>query len=214
MGTLVSGSWELAGQARRDFADVAAQLDDDQWGAETWCQGWTPHHVLAHLVWHIEQTVPSLLIAMVRSRFDFNKAADRAAWELAKRPREELLTELRARSNEKPPIPTAPESGSVMDTAVHTQDLRRMFGLDGTLSAEIVRVGLDFLTTHRNARFVFNTERLDGLQFVATDLDWSYGTGPTVEGAGEAIMMSLLGRPSLSELQGTGRATFGSRLAD
>jgi hypothetical protein len=50
----VSVAWESAGRARRDFVDLAEQLGDEQRAEETLCAGWTPQHVLGHMVWHIE----------------------------------------------------------------------------------------------------------------------------------------------------------------
>ena len=202
----MSGEWELASQARNDFADMVDQLDESQWAVETLCAGWTPHHVLAHLVWHTEVTIPSLFASMARSRFDFKKAAGRAASELAKRPRDELLTELRSRADKKTSIPGAPASGSVTDTAIHTQDVRRALGLSGELRSETVRSSLDFVTTNRWGKSVM--ESIDGLRLTATDIGWSYGSGPSVEGPGEALLMSLAGRPALSELGGDGIETF------
>jgi uncharacterized protein (TIGR03083 family) len=209
----MSGHWHVAGQARNDFADMVEQLDDGQWATETLCPGWTPHDVLAHLVWHTELTVPSLLVAMVRWRFDFDHAAGRAAEELAKRPREQLLAELRSRADEKSSIPGAPESGSVTDTAIHTQDVRRALELPGALDAETVRTGLDFLTNHKNAKYLMDPSSITGLRLAATDIGWSSGTGPAVEGNGEALLMSLTGRPTLAELSGDGVELLATRLA-
>jgi uncharacterized protein (TIGR03083 family) len=208
----MSNEWELAGRARLDFADLVEGLDDDQWADETLCPGWTPQHVLGHLVWHTELTVPSLVGAMVRSRFDFAKAADRAASELANRPRVDLIAALRERANNKPSIPGLPETGSVTDTAIHTQDIRRALDLDGTLDPQTVRIGLEFLTTHKNAKYLMETKAISGLQLVASDLDWSYGSGPLIEGPGEAIIMSLTGRSALAELAGDGLAELTERL--
>lgn len=209
----MSVEWELAGRARIGFAEMAADLDEGQWATETLCPGWTPHDVLAHLVWHTELTVPSLLMAMARSGFDFGKAAGRAASELAKRPRDQLLADLRSRADKKSSIPGAPESGSVTDTAIHTQDVRRALGLSGELSPETLRIALDFLTTNRNAKFLMDPKAKDGLRLVATDIDWSFGSGPSVEGPGEALIMSLTGRPATSGLAGDGLDTLTKRLA-
>jgi hypothetical protein len=44
-----------------------------------------------------------------------------------------------------------------------------------------------------------------GLRLVATDLDWSHGSGPEVRGPGEALMVALAGRPlALAALAGDG----------
>jgi uncharacterized protein (TIGR03083 family) len=209
----MSGAWESAGRARRDFAEMAEQLSDEQWTAETLCWGWTPQHILGHLVWHIELSVSSLLFAMVKSRLDFDKAADGAASQLAKRSSRELLTELRDRADERSSVPGVVETGLVTDTAIHTQDVRRAVGLEGVISPESALISLRFLTTHRNAKYMMDPKTKEGLRFVATDVDWSYGSGSLVEGPSEAIIMSLTGRPGLSELAGDGLATLTARLS-
>ena len=63
-------------------------------------------------------------------------------------------------------------------------------------------------------RSVFGARRrTKGLRFEATDVDWSWGDGPTVRGPGEALVMAMLGRAHpLPELDGDGLATFGPRV--
>lgn len=52
-------------------------------------------------------------------------------------------------------------------------------------------------------------KRLRGPRLPATDLDWSTGDGPTVEGPGEALLMAMAGRPAtLPELSGPGTPTL------
>ena len=52
-----------------------------------------------------------------------------------------------------------------------------------------------------------------GLRFEATDLDWTAGSGPTVRGTAEALMLALTGRPVvLAELAGDGVAALRRRL--
>jgi hypothetical protein len=48
---------------------------------------------------------------------------------------------------------------------------------------------------------------------VATDLDWSHGSGPEVRGSGEALLMAMAGRrAALDDLDGPGKAKFAQRL--
>jgi hypothetical protein len=57
-------------------------------------------------------------------------------------------------------------------------------------------------------------ERIRRLCLMATDLDWTTGNGPTVEGPGEAPLMALAGRPAaLPELSGPGVPTLAERVA-
>jgi len=39
-------------------------------------------------------------------------------------------------------------------------------------------------------------QRIRGLRLTATDVDWTTGNGPPVEGTGEALLMALAGRPA------------------
>ena len=61
--------------------------------------------------------------------------------------------------------------------------------------------------------------RLRGVQLVATDVDWSVGAGPAVEGPVEALLLLLTGRaaaldrlsgPGLDRLDLPGRAAPGT----
>ena len=56
-------------------------------------------------------------------------------------------------------------------------------------------------------------KRLRGLTLAATDLPWTTGKGPAVEGPGEALLMAMAGRPAaLPELFGPGLATLAARI--
>ena len=49
---------------------------------------------------------------------------------------------------------------------------------------------------------------------VATDVDWSHGSGPEVSGPGEALLLAASARPAgLPELDGEGVAALRERLA-
>lgn len=209
----MDGEWDELGAVRNDFADLIESLSPEQLDGSTLCEGWTPRHVLAHVVWHAEMRLPSFVLAMGRSRFDFEQAAHRGALEGAQRPVNELTAALRANATRKGAVPGTPQSGLVTDTAIHTQDVRRPLKLDGALTAKTVRTVLDFLTSHRNAKYVIDPAVLTGLRFRATDIDWEYGIGPAVEGPGEAIFMSLARRPAASDLSGDGLDILRTRLS-
>ena len=50
-----------------------------------------------------------------------------------------------------------------------------------------------------------SAKRIRGLTLTATDLDWTTGTGPTVEGPEEALLMAMAGHPAaLPKLCGPG----------
>jgi len=48
---------------------------------------------------------------------------------------------------------------------------------------------------------------------VATDLDWSLGSGPEVRGPGEALLLAAVGRgAALADLDGEGLPKLASRI--
>jgi hypothetical protein len=52
-----------------------------------------------------------------------------------------------------------------------------------------------------------------GLTLTATDLGWSSGRGPVVEGPGEALLMAVAGRrDAVGELSGPGQPTLAARI--
>jgi hypothetical protein len=52
-----------------------------------------------------------------------------------------------------------------------------------------------------------------GLRLVATDMDWSSGSGPEVRGQGEALLLAFAGRAEVvDELSGAGARILKSRL--
>jgi len=47
----------------------------------------------------------------------------------------------------------------------------------------------------------------------ATDIDWEHGSGPEVTGPGEALLMTMTGRPAaVADLSGPGLGTLATRL--
>jgi uncharacterized protein (TIGR03083 family) len=138
----------------------------------------------------------------VSSGFRLHRANARLAVLAADRPAAEIAARL--------PIVGYP--GQLTDLQVHGQDMRRPLGLPHGLQLDRLRVSLDFLTGGRAAGFT-PKRRLAGLRFVATDLDWSAGSGPDVAGPAEALIMAMTGRAvAVAELDGPGVRILRSRL--
>lgn len=70
-------------------------------------------------------------------------------------------------------------------------------------------------TTRRTTRSLEVSKRgsTDGLTFIATDLDYSFGHGPAVTGRGVDLMMAMSGRTvALADLDGPGVDILRQRL--
>lgn len=201
--------WDKAAQARNDFADLIEGLDPAQLDSATPCGHWTPRHLLGHVTSFVDLSLPQFFLNMARHRFDYDKASDTMAQRMAERPVEELLATLRANAGKKAWLPVFPEMMTVTDALVHTQDVRRGVGLADTPSDEMLRDALDFMVGHKMASNL-GGPKLDGLAFTATDLGWSNGSGPAIEGPAESLLMAMAGRDVSGELSGDGVDRLGN----
>ena len=98
---------------------------------------------------------------------------------------------------------------ALVDGHIHHQDIRRALARPRTILAERLTVALDFA---RTAPTIHARARIRRLRLVATDLDWSTGDGPTVEGPAEPLLMAIAGRPTTDELTGPGLADLAGRI--
>jgi uncharacterized protein (TIGR03083 family) len=101
---------------------------------------------------------------------------------------------------------------SLVDHVIHHQDIRRPLGRPRVIPADRLVAALDVVPGL--ASFVGAKKRVGGLRLVATDVDWSHGSGPEVRGTGEAILLAASGRPAtLDELSGEGVGALRERIA-
>src|SRR4029078_11293753 len=99
-----------------------------------------------------------------------------------------------------------------LDHVLHQQDMRRPLGIPRTVPEARLVAALD--VAPRLGRFVKSKKRAAGMRFKATDITWTHGDGPEVQGPGEALLVALAGRPvALDELTGDGLETLRGRLA-
>ena len=99
----------------------------------------------------------------------------------------------------------------LVDGLIHHQDIRRSLGLPRE-PRDRLAVALPFA---RVAPPIRAFSRARGLRLVATDLDWTSGRGPAVEGPAEPLLMAMAGRAhAVDELTGPGKPALISRLGD
>jgi len=194
--------WDLVAEQRILFAEMIEGLGD-RVDEATLCDGWSVHHVAGHLLTFTNMSFPRLFGNMVKHRFKFDEMTDKIARRYAsEKTLAEMAADLRTNAGKKSAIPGFPAEMPLSDVTIHRQDICRPLGLGCDIDEHVLRTVLDFLTTHKQAKNFIDTAKLDGVQLVATDIDWSYGSGDEIEGAAEAIMMTLAGRPAGSDLTG------------
>ncbi len=199
-------SWETTAKARADFADLLDSLSDEQLSGQTLCEGWTPLDIGAHLVSFVELSLPAMMFSMAKAGFNIDKAWKANAAKYKQMGRAAISQALRDKGSKGAPIPTFSAGVSYMDVAVHTQDVRRGLGLDGSLDDGVLRNSLEWATTHKQRKIHVDPKAIEGLRLEATDMDWSWGDGALVSGPAEAILMAINRRDMSAELTGDGVA--------
>ena len=95
---------------------------------------------------------------------------------------------------------------------IHLQDILRPLGRSRAIPADHLTAALDVMPTLGG--FVKSKQRMKGLRWRATDVDWTWGDGPEVVGPAEALILLASGRTApLPEVSGDGVDTLRQRLA-
>lgn len=201
---------DLATAERADLAALLATLTPQQWEAPSLCAGWRVRDVVAHMFSYEELGPRGLVVRFVKGGIllDRVNAFGVAAWA------ERSTTDLLAMVNRclRPRGLTAGFGGRValLDGILHHQDIRRPLGLPRKPPAERLHCALTFC---RFAPPVHAAKRTRGLTLTATDVGWTTGRGPAVEGPGESLLMAMAGRRGVvGELTGPGVATLAERI--
>jgi uncharacterized protein (TIGR03083 family) len=97
-----------------------------------------------------------------------------------------------------------------MHVLIHGHDICRPLGIKRDLpEAHLVPVA-EFV---KDDVHIFGAKkRIGGLKLMATDVDWSHGSGPEVTGPAEALVIIMAGRlVALDDLSGEGKASLITR---
>ena len=195
-----------------DFSAYLHTLTDEQWDARSLCDGWMVRDVVGHILYGNELKLWTLPFRLARFGFSSDRSGKHYSIERAKDATPaELLRDFDARDPWAGTCRVFPPRLTLLDRLVHQQDIRRPLGHPRTIPEDRLLVVLG--AAPRLGSVFGAKKRTRGLRFVATDLDWSWGSGPEVTGPGEALLMSMLGRKqAVIGLGGPGLATFSGRL--
>lgn len=190
---------------RRQFADRIESLDETAWNSASWCRGWRVRDVLAHLVSGAEATPLSMTRDLLRGGLRPDRAVSGAAKRLGDVPVSELAARLRAAAEGGFRPPGFPAAMGLGDVLVHSADAFRPIGLDVDAPPADAAPVLD--AYWRRGRMVVHAAPQEGRCLVATDLDWTKGSGPEVRGKAIDLMLLVANRRQvLPCLEGPGLA--------
>ena len=195
-----------------DFSAYLHTLTDEEWDRPSLCEGWRVRDVVGHILDGNELNLLTLPVRLAR----FGFSSDRSGRVLSIRRAEgrtpaQLLHDFDTRDAWAGTCRVFPDRIVLLDRLVHHQDIRRALDHVRQIPEERLLATLDGAPKLGS---VFGAKRRSkGLSFAATDVDWSWGEGPRVEGPGEALLLTLLGREHpLPEVSGPGAPAFADRV--
>jgi uncharacterized protein (TIGR03083 family) len=201
--------WPTVHAERQSLADELAGLTAEQWQTPSWCAEWTVHDVLAHLTSAAKMTPPKFFGRFAAAGFNFDKfAAQQVARERSGGP-DATLAEFRQVAS-RTSAPPGPKDTWLGEAFAHGEDIRRPLGIAHTYPLPYV-VRVIRLYASSNA-IIGGKRRVSGLTLRATDIDFSVGAGPVVEGPAVELMLAASGRKqALANLSGPGVETLAGR---
>jgi uncharacterized protein (TIGR03083 family) len=194
---------------RASLGEFLDTLTPEQWAAPTWCDKWNVLEVVAHLTAAGNITAPHFFAGFAKTGFKFDKFVEGDLRNFSSGTPADVKARYDAiiNSNRKPPGPAYIALGEVM---VHGEDIRRALGARGEHPAEhLVTLAESYKKTGGPLR---SKRRVAGLKLKATDVDWSTGDGPEVEGPCMSLILGMVGRTgALDDCEGPGVATLRAR---
>jgi uncharacterized protein (TIGR03083 family) len=197
-----SNTWDLIHDERRRLIEDLQPLAAGQWRTASLCPDWDVQQALAHLVALTKQTPPKFFGKFIASGFQFDKmVAKDVARESSGTPAQ-TLTELSAHVGDTT-APPGPVDCWIGEFVVHGADIRRPLGIDYSPPVATTRQVAD---SYKNSNLLIGAKnRIVGVRLVATDTDWSHGSGAEVRGPILCLVQAMTGRSiALSDLTGDG----------
>lgn len=199
--------WLAVHNERQSLIEDLESLTAEQWARPSLCGGWDIHDVVAHFVNRAKTIRLGFVGQMIAARFDFDTTtAQGVPRERAATP-EVTLAEFR-RICEATKTPPASLVTRLVEAIVHGEDIRRPLGITGSYPSESIKPTLQY-RLKTSASLGGGKERAAGFRLQASDLEFSHGSGPEVQGTSLELLMALSGRPiHRADFSGEGVPSF------
>jgi uncharacterized protein (TIGR03083 family) len=207
---VAGNQWSLIRNERVALIADLENLTDEQWSTQSLCSAWSVRDVLAHMTTTAKMTPGRFIGKFAGTGFQFNAMNQKGVNEELGTTPADTLSAFKA-VLDRTTSPPGPIDAMVGEVVIHSQDIRRPLGIAHTFQPEAVTLVGDFVI--RGNLLLGGKRRATGLTLAATDVDWTRGAGPAVNGPLASIILALTGRKAaLSDLSGDGLATLTGRL--
>ena len=204
-------TWTRIKNGREAFGDYLAGLSVDDWNRRSLCAGWTVKDAAAHMLVVPTVSKGQVFRVFVGSGFNLDKMNAKFVKKLtAAMSTTDIVAKTRASAGSQSMPPGLKLPGVLTELVVHSSDISEGVDTPFALPVEDYIGALDHL---KDVQPVFGSKkRIAGLTLRATDIEWSTGSGPTVEGSAQQLLLAVAGRRSaLERLSGDGLDTLRAR---
>jgi uncharacterized protein (TIGR03083 family) len=182
--------WQHIDTERAWLTELLDSLPDEAWRRPSLCTGWTVRDVAAHLTF-AHTPVHELLWPAIRAGFRYDRIIHDAA---VRSPltHGEIVAVLRGFIGSRRRVAFITDLEPLIDILVHNQDISVPLGVEHPMPPDAAAAAADrVLSTPRPIR---RWRPPQGVRLVATDVDWSYGTGAVVHRPMQSHLLALTGR--------------------
>jgi uncharacterized protein (TIGR03083 family) len=197
--------WRVVHERRLSVADLLDDLGPEEWDRPTLCAEWRVRDVAAHLTQQ-QLTVRDELkmLALWRGSVE-NMTRDAARRKARSASPAQLVAELRETAASRRHTVGVTQLECLIDLLVHEQDIALPLGRRREMPAAAAAIAATRVLTMRFPPPLPSVRGMAGVRLVATDVAWTHGDGPVVEGPMAALLLVCAGRTvALPELSGPG----------
>jgi uncharacterized protein (TIGR03083 family) len=207
---MAGNQWPLIRAERVALIGDLENVSDSRWSTQSLCSAWTVRDVLAHMTTTAKMTPGRFFGKFAGTGFQFNAMNEKGVKEELGATPADTLAAFKAQLD-RTTAPPGPLDAMVGEMVIHSQDIRRPLGIAHTFQPEALTLVGDFVI--RGNLLLGGKRRATGLTLNATDVDWTRGAGPAVNGPLASIILALTGRKAgLADLSGDGLDTLAARI--
>lgn len=198
-------TWRHIHAERRALAATLAGLDEDGWAHPSLCEAWTVKDVAAHVISNPQIHWAQMFgLAGRNLGRGYNAMIRREVLRLgASQTSAMILADFETYAASTRHVPTTTVVEPLIDALVHHQDIVRPLGIRHEMAPDAAARAADRC---RMLAFLMGSRRVvKGTRMVATDINWVRGSGPTIEGPMQELLMVCAGRARVAtDLTGDG----------
>ena len=181
----------LVGATYDGLADLLAAAPAEVWDRASLCEDWQVRHVIAHVTMPVRLTPEQFGTEMAAAGGDFTVLSNTIAARDASLPAGDQLDALRSKVLHDWQPPGGGPTAAVSHATIHSLDITVAMDQPTAAPPQAVATVLDQLTATDGALFGVD---LAGIRLEATDTDWNWGNGETLDATSGELVVLLGGR--------------------